>query len=287
MDVVGITGCEGYIGSALLPYLEANGRRCIGLSHQQGDITEPDYIERALDGHTPSALIHLAGLTGVENSWKYPQEYYRVNVLGTQRVLDYCANNSVRLILVSSYLYRSAGLMPVAEGAQIEARNPYAHTKLLAEEVCVFYKEHMRVNAIIVRPFNVYGNQQKSDFLIPFLIEQAKTEGTNSVFVRDHLPVRDFLYIDDLLSALSCLIDYRGSQYIFNIGTGIGSSVKEAANLIIELWAPGKKLVSQEQQRRNEILSSVACIDLIRSETGWMPQYSLRQGLMAMFHSGR
>jgi nucleoside-diphosphate-sugar epimerase len=279
---IGITGCEGYLGSALQVYLAKAQKSFVGFSHKDGDITDVKSIERIFGDASVSTVIHLAGLTGVDQSWSSSAEFYRVNALGTQCVADFCLRHSARLILVSSYLYGGCQVGAVNEETPLEATNPYMHSKALAEEICKFYKTWMGLDVVIIRPSNVYGGNQKSTFLVPFLIDQAKGGETDCVIARDHRPVRDFIYLKDVLSGLCHVLDYHGDEYIFNLGTGKGYSVQEVATLIIELWGPGKRFVSLGDERKNEIDVSVMSIERVTSETGWVPQYSLRQGLMDM-----
>lgn len=280
---IGITGCEGYLGSALLDYLVKGGRDVVGLSHRDGDIADTRTIERVFGQTDVSTIVHLAGVTGVEKSWASAAEFFDVNVVGARCVAEHCVKRSVRLILVSSYLYGNCENVPADECAPLEATNPYTHSKLLAEEVCKFYKRYMGLDLVIARPANVYGGDQQDTFLVPFLIDQARDEETDRIVARDHKPVRDFIYIKDVMSGLCSLLDYEGDEYVFNLGTGVGHNVQEVATLITDLWGPGKRFVSRGDTRKNEVDISLMSIDRIVKETGWKPEYSLRQGLLDMY----
>ena len=130
-----VTGSDGYIGRHLVQSMENDGDTIFQLNHKDGDIADESLITDVLGDLQPSLVYHLAGITGVVESWKQPSEFYRVNVLGVQRVLEYCKNSGARLIFVSAYLYDGKIVGPVHEGHPISPMNPYAHSKFLGEEL--------------------------------------------------------------------------------------------------------------------------------------------------------
>ena len=279
-----VTGATGYLGSRLSRGLRDRDYEVIELSSEQGDIgsseNESDW-ERAILECSPEVVYHLAACVGVEASWRRPTKFYQTNVMGTQRVLELCRKTDARLIYVSAYLYDSDPAGPVSENSPLGAANPYSHSKLLAEELCKFYSDNHNLKCIILRPFNVYGGKQGTSFLIPRILEQIL--GPNDVIqVNDLSPVRDYVYIDDVVSALVAILEYKVQFDVFNVGTGVGWSVKEVIGLMQEIWATKKTVISHEARRLNEISRSIAAVDKIRDTLGWNAQVSLEQGLREM-----
>ena len=277
-----VTGCKGYIGQYLIGHLTELGGEVVGVSREDCDITNTSALAEIIEGIRPSTIYHLAGITGVEDSWQNPSEFYRVNVLGVQSVLESCRRSGARMVFVSAYLYDAKATHPVDEGSPIAPMNPYAHTKWLGEKICEFFYQHYGVGCIILRPFNVYGGRQSNDFLIPRLIEQVISD-SRTILVKDYAPVRDYLYINDLVSALVEILKYEVDFGVFNVGTGVGHSVKEVGELIQKIWGTQKNFVSLDSPRQNEISVSIANIDKINKELGWQPVYSLEAGLKEMF----
>ena len=277
-----VTGCKGYIGQYLIRHLTELGREVIGVGREDCDITNTSALTEIVESIRPSTIYHLAGITGVEDSWRNPSEFYRVNVLGVQSVLESCRRSRARMVFVSGYLYDAKANPPVDEGSPIGPMNPYAHSKWLGENICEFFYQHYGVPCIIMRPFNVYGGQQSNDFLIPRLIEQVISD-SRTIIAKDYAPVRDYLYINDLISAMVEVLKYEVDFGVFNVGTGVGHSVKEVGELIQNIWGTSKTFVSLDSPRQNEISVSIANINKIKRELDWQPVYSLETGLREMF----
>jgi len=281
-----VTGCKGYIGQYLVTHFVNLGLNVVGLSRKDCEITDSSTLLGLVGEIQPSTVYHLAGLTGVEESWRNPSKFYQVNVLGVQSVLESCRKVGARMVFLSGYLYDGEAKSPVQEESPITAMNPYAHTKWLGEKICEFFHKHYGVACIITRPFNVYGGPQSNKFLIPKLIEQAVSH-SEIITVKDDAPIRDYLYIRDLISALETILDYEPEFGVFNIGTGIGHSVSEVTDMIQKIWGVKKELVSLDCPRENEISVSIADIGRIKTMLGWQPSYSLESGLREMFDNSR
>src|SRR5258708_22137375 len=83
-------------------------------------------------------VYHLAGKTFIPDSWKDPDSFYRANLIGTLNVLEYCRKTGSPLTYVSAYLYGLPKSLPINETATPQPDNPYAHSKFLAEELCLY-----------------------------------------------------------------------------------------------------------------------------------------------------
>jgi nucleoside-diphosphate-sugar epimerase len=227
---------------------------------------------------TPAAhVVHLAAASFVPASWQDPAGFYEVNVQGTVRVLEYCRRHGAALTFISSYVYGQPQYLPVDEAHPVSPANPYAHTKLLGEEVCRFYQEKFGVPVCIVRPFNIYGPGQKPPMLIPFLVEQCLDPAQPVISVADSRPRRDYVYVDDLveLLALSCRVPVRG---VFNAASGVSVSIPEIA-AILSKWAGPREIHSRGEERPGEVLDLHGDSRKAAAELGWRPQTTLEEGL--------
>ena len=223
-------------------------------------------------------MFHLAAKTFVPASWQSPASFYEVNVMGTINVLEYCRKHSTPLTFVSSYVYGQPDYLPITESHPLRAVNPYAHSKLLAEDVCGFYTRNFQVPVTIIRPFNLYGPGQADQFLIPTLIRQALSPDHPAIVVNDTAPRRDYIYITDLID-LFLASAAKPNPGIYNAGSGCSYSIADIVNLINELLPVAKPLESRGDLRTNEIPDVVADVARARAAFGWMPQVNFRDGI--------
>jgi nucleoside-diphosphate-sugar epimerase len=266
-----VTGATGFVGRRLVRALEGRGESVLGRSMADGDIA------RGLAADEPvSHVIHLAGRTFVPDSWASPPDFYDTNALGTARVAEFCRQRAARMTLVSSYVYGRPQQLPIPEDHPIEPFNPYAHSKILAEQVASYYSQAFGVMVTIVRPFNLYGAGQDRRFLIPTLVEQIKGGGS-VVEVADLRPRRDFLYVDDFVELLVATLEGPGG--IFNAGSGRSYGVEEIINLISRAAGVRKRVVTRDERRRDEVLDVVADIQKAERELGWRPRTPIEEGI--------
>jgi nucleoside-diphosphate-sugar epimerase len=223
-------------------------------------------------------VFHLAGKSFVPDSWKEPKAFYNINVSGTLNVLEFCRKSGATLTFMSSYIYGIPQHQPINEGHPAKPANPYGHSKLLAEELCLFYQENFKVKTTILRPFNIYGAFQDKHFLIPHIISQLADNSTVEIEVQDLAPKRDYLFLDDLIKAIIILFQQEKTG-IYNIGAGYSLSVEDILKSILKCSGIKKKYVSKNAVRKNEIPDVIADISKIKKETGWKPQFSFEQGI--------
>jgi nucleoside-diphosphate-sugar epimerase len=276
MSKVLVTGASGFIGLHLVPLLEARGHTVTAVGSDAGDIADP----RTWEAFPPAdAVVHLAGKSFVPESWTHPEQFFSSNVVGTVAALNYCKRHAARLVLLSSYLYGNPRSLPIAEDALLSANNPYALTKLMAEQAAGFYATFGGVRVAILRLFNVYGPGQSGKFLIPLIVEQAK--GGNKIHVQDLLPRRDYVYVGDVVRAIEAATCSAGPFGVYNIGSGRSYSVAEVIDVIQQIWNTRLPVSSADVRRDNEILETVADIAAARRDLGWAPEFTLADGLRA------
>lgn len=275
-DHVLVTGASGFVGRELLQALRQSGTHIQTHSSADGDIADCN-----LPFEGVSHVFHLAAKTFVPDSWKSPREFYKTNVLGCVNVLDLCRRSGASLTFLSSYVYGRPERLPISEDDPVRAFNPYAHTKILAEEVIRYYGTQFGVRWTIIRPFNLYGPGQKADFLIPALVQQAVDPASTDITVADERPRRDYIHVRDLVRLLlmSC---HSPSCTVLNAGAGRSYSIREIVNELTEITGREKRLRSLGQPRPDEVLDVVADASRARAQFGWSPAITMRAGLTEM-----
>lgn len=277
MRSVLITGSNGFIGRNLVKRLAFLGIPCIELNSSIGDVAIPETWENL---PASSVVVHLAAKTFVPASWGKPSSYMATNCMGTSNALEYCRRHQAKLVFLSSYMYGDPTSLPIPEDAPLQAKNPYALSKILAEQICNFYREHYEIDICVLRVFNVYGSGQNDSFLVQTIFNQALEK--KKIQVLDLRPRRDYVYIKDVVEAIICAINYRGDINTFNIGSGISYSVEELIAKIQLSLGTSLEVVSENNQRPGEIMETIADIGLANRHLNWRPHFSLDDGLLDM-----
>jgi nucleoside-diphosphate-sugar epimerase len=272
-ETILVTGAEGFIGMHLVTALTKFGYAVERHSHRDGDIANCNLLYS-----TVSHVFHLAAKTFVPESWRETRAFYETNVLGTINVLEFCRRRHASLTLISSYVYGAPRQLPVTEEHPLQAFNPYASSKVLAEEAARYYSEQFCIPVTIVRPFNIYGPGQAAHFLIPSLIRQVMSPECDHIRILDERPRRDYLFVDDFVMLLMALLDHRASD-TYNAGFGRSVGVSELIDTIQRL-APSQKPVScLGSERPEEILDVVADVQKVWRKLRWKPSTTLEAGL--------
>jgi nucleoside-diphosphate-sugar epimerase len=277
MKNVFVTGATGFIGQRLVGALKSAGYQVLELNN--GDIADPSTL-KPFESMAIDFVFHLAGRTFVPDAWREPADFQRVNVTGTLNVLELCRQRKIPLTYVSAYLYGIPHTLPVRETDELAPNNPYAFSKLMAESICKFYAEYFDVSLTIIRPFNIFGAGQKAHFLIPEIITQVLAK--QPIKLKDLVPRRDYLYVDDLIEALMLTMNVGQGCHLYNIGYGSSKSVAEIVATIQSVAGTSLPVISENAPRENEIPDVYADINHARNELGWKPKHTFEQGIRNM-----
>lgn len=273
---IAITGSNGFIGKHLVNELVKNPFfEIIHINRSDNyDITDKKTLKKIPNF---DVLIHLAARVFVPSSYENPYDFYNTNVNGTLNMLELCRINNAKIIFMSSYIYGIPEYQPINEQHKINSFNPYSNTKIIGEQLCQGYNMDYNLKTVILRPFNTYGIGQNNNFLIPLILEQAKT---GKIELKDPAPKRDMLYIKDLISAIIKSITYDETSFeIFNIGSGKSFSVLEIANIIKNEINQNIQISFNGEVRPTEINDTISDISKISKKLQWSPQYSLIDGI--------
>ena len=117
-------------------------------------------------------IVHLAAKSYVPKSFTEPGEFYKNNILSTINILEKARKDSAKVIFISTYVYGRPLYLPIDELHAISPLNPYTQTKVSCEELCKAYQRDFDVPVVVLRPFNIYGPKQTSNFFIPTIFSQ-------------------------------------------------------------------------------------------------------------------
>ena len=254
-----------------------------------GDVRAPEDIRKALD--KVDSIIHLAAIIDTEYSVNNPREVNDVNVSGTLNLLHECATlKKKRFIFTSSTaVYGDVGDAPISEETIPRPISPYGVSKLAAEEYCNTYSRTFGLETVSLRLFNVYGQGQGMNQyagVITKFVEQV-SGGSEPIIFGDGEQTRDFVHVSDVVAAHVLALEKQsvGSSPI-NIGTGIPTSIRDLADLILDI--SGSHLRPKfAPPRLGDIKHNLANNEEASRILGFSPVMTLREGLQDLVDSNR
>jgi len=277
-----VTGASGFVGNHLAAELKRIGADVVPLDKQeQNPVDIRDWQSVIAFGEKLGNIdmaYHLAALMFVPYSFENPREIYEINVLGTLNILELCRLHNVKkLVFASSYVYGNPQYLPIDEAHPLNPASPYARSKVTGEDLCKAYHDDYGLNCIILRPFNIYGEGQNDNFLIPQILKQLPG---GKIELMDPEPKRDFLYVGDAVEAYVKAGEYDKSSFeIFNIGSGESYSVDAVVTQIVEAWGRAVEVSYKYQRRKNEIMDVVANTKKAQGKLGWEPKVAIEGGI--------
>jgi UDP-glucose 4-epimerase len=293
-----VTGAGGFLGNAVLRHgarLGCELRAHLGPPGYEGlatgldidtvhaDIADADALGSLAAG--VAAVIHMAGPAAVAASFDGAAEYLRAHVLGTETVVRLCRTFGIaRLVYVSSAeVYGTPARSPVAEDAPLRPRSPYGAAKAGAESVVGAAVRADGLDAVVLRPFSIYGPGMRSDSVMGTIVAQALAGDEIQLF--DTAPIRDFCLVDDVADAVwrACLARSPATPpRTYNIGSGRGTSIAELARAALEALGKRGRVVRRTGRDRPEVADVtelVADVAAARRDLDWEARTPLEAGL--------
>ena len=283
-----VTGGTGFIGSALVPELVAQGHRVAVLAHNAserlpsrpgavvpphellvGALDAPDQLKSAVESFQPDAVVHLAAIALVTHHDQ--AALYRVNTIGTEnllKVLIASAKPGLPVMLVST-----AGVY----GNQVEERlvetmvpmpaNHYAASKLAMEHIARQYADQLAIR--VVRPFNVIGVGQDKRFIVPKLVQHFARRAP-TIELGNLKPERDYLDVDETARLMTTLLERPLQGFdVVNLCSGTGTSVEALLESMAAITGHQIQVtVSPAFVRRNEVFRMIGDVTKLERLVG-------------------
>jgi nucleoside-diphosphate-sugar epimerase len=303
-----VTGGTGFIGSALVKGLLNSGAEVRSLDNDSrgaverlgnaqyaiervtGDVRDPDVVRKAVRGM--DCVCHFAYINGTEFFYSRPELVLEVATKGMLNVLDACVAEGVRELVLasSSEVYQTPPVIPTDETAPLtvpDVLNPrfsYGGGKIISELLAVNYGRKFFDRTLICRPHNVYGPDMGREHVLPQFVLRLKEcaerqprgvvdfaiQGTGQ-------ETRSFIYIDDFIRALLCVMERGDPLGLYHIGTDREISIADLARMVAAACGreirivPGQLLAGSTQRR---------CPDVNKlKRLGFEPAVSLEEGV--------
>ncbi|MBT4791720.1 MAG: SDR family NAD(P)-dependent oxidoreductase [Halobacteriovoraceae bacterium] len=303
MKSVLVTGADGFIGSHLVELLVNEGFQVKALALYNsfndwgwletidcldqvevvnGDVRDPFFckeITKDID-----IVFHLAALIAIPYSYVAPQSYVDTNINGTVNMCKASMENNVKRFIhtSTSETYGTAQYVPIDEAHPMQAQSPYSASKIAADAMAMSFYNSFDFPLVIARPFNTYGPRQSARAVIPTIITQIAS-GVKEIKLGDITPTRDFNYVKDTCRGfLELALAQKAIGKSVNIGSNFEISIADTLNIIKDIMKSDVKFISDDQRirpKKSEVHRLWCDNSLIKSLTGFEPQFSIEQGL--------
>jgi UDP-glucose 4-epimerase len=303
---VAVIGGAGFIGSNLVDELLTQGfevtvldnlsegkldnierwRGHAKLDFIRGDIRDREMVRRVCDHK--DWVFHLAAMSRIQPSITDPHLAFDENIMGTVNVLEGCRLGGVKRFIYSasssvcgdngSAIVESG--KPTPEDCPPDYKSPYALTKHFGETAAELYRKLYGLSTVSLRYFNVYGPRHLetgSYATVVAIFRKQLRDGQPLTVVGDGTQRRDFTFVGDVVRAnMLAAMNYQ-TNGTFNIGTGQNYSINEVAELV----APGHPITNLPE-RLGEYRATLADNTRARTELGWKPLVSFKEGLAVL-----
>ena len=288
-----VTGGAGFIGSYITKRLVEEEEQVVVIDNLntgkeknlesikdkidfvKGDILDKNLLEDItgnIDG-----VFHQAALASVQDSFSKPDEYYNVNVNGTENILELAKKNNFKVVYASSSsIYGNPKRIPIEESDEKNPINPYAKTKLEKEELAKIYSK-MGVKVIGLRYFNVFGKCQSKEYagVLKLFLERIRDKSPPKIN-GDGTQARDFVHVSDVVNSNIMSMNSDVNHAFFNVGTGTSITILDLAKTIIKSSGLNLEPVFGPALK-GDVQKTTANIDLIKEKIGWKPTVVLEE----------
>ncbi len=282
-----VTGASGFIGSALVRYLCANGWDVVSVDrkpsadgNQPGrlaDVAQEGALAGLLDAHT--VIFHMAASADVAASVANPRHDFDNTFRGVFEVLEAARHAGSRVVFPSTAsIFDASNALPLSERAFPRPTSPYAAGKLGGEAYCHAYHRSYGVDVRIARLFSVYGVGMFR-FAIHDIVRKIQQDHEDLAILGDGMQVRDYLFIDDAVRGLTMVATEGASGEEYNVASGEPVRLLDLARLIGELMGyPHIRIKPTGRSFPGDTARWYADISKVRG-LGFEPGVDLRTGL--------
>jgi UDP-glucose 4-epimerase len=298
-----VTGGAGFIGSHIVDRYILNGHDVVIVDNLstllnkningEAKFYRLDITDRKLKDvfkkEKPQIVSHHAAQIDIRKSVSDPVFDAEVNIVGSLNVLQSCVEIGAKKVIFASSggaVYGDPEYMPVDEAHAAQPLSPYGVAKFTIENYLIAMRSYLgKLDYTILRYGNVFGPRQnllgEAGVCSIFLGRMKNNE--NCMLYGYGKPIRDYVYVGDVAEA-NLLALTKGSGKIYNIGTGIGSTVSDVFKILKGLTAYNKKPLLKSL-RAGELQKIYLDYSKAKKELGWIPKVFLKEGLQKLVES--
>lgn len=305
MQRILITGAAGFIGSSVADALLARGDTVIGVDNfndyydpavkrrnladalrqdafslHEVDICDEAPLRAVFEQARPDVVLHLAARAGVRPSLADPNLYHRVNVIGSQHILDACRDfePSHLVFASSSSVYGGSTEIPFKETDPVRGPvSPYAASKRMNELQAHVYHHVYGLKVTMLRFFTVYGPRQRPDMAI-HKFTGLISRGEPVPMFGDGSALRDFTYIDDIVQGVVACIDTPLPYDILNLGESQTIALRDLIDVVARhVGKPA--IIEQHPWNPADVKVTYADISHAKAQVGYDPRTSVEEGV--------
>ena len=293
-----VTGGAGFVGNNIARLLISKGYSVVVIDNlhtgkidnlegvfekiefYQTDIRNYDEMEKILE--TVDGIFHEAALTIVQESFDKREEYFDVNVKGTENIFKIAKKFKKKVVYASSSsIYGDSKQIPIKENSDRNPINPYGQTKLEDEFLAEKYANR-GLDVIGLRYFNIFGKGQTGSYagvITQFM--RKLNEQKPPIIYGDGTQIRDFIHVSDIAEAnLSAMLSKTNSGF-FNVGTGVGTKIKDLAKIMIKIFNE-KFEPNYHDSLKGDVKISQADISKSQDLLNWKYSIGIEEGLEKM-----
>ena len=294
-----VTGGAGFIGSETVKQLLNQGALVTvfdnfssGKMHYlpkqnnklniiKGDITNELAVTKATKNQ--EAIIHLAALPFIPDSFYYPVDFFKVNTIGSMHVFWSAVKSKTVETVVNistSEVYGSAQYTPMDENHPTSPYSTYAVSKLAADRAAFTLHKENGFPSIVIRPFNTYGPRFTEPYIVPEIISQL-LRGNKELNLGNTNSTRDFTFVSDTASAiLKAIQGKKAVGEIINIGSANEIRIGDLVTKLSKIMKVKTRIKRDESRLRPYDVNRLVCNSTKAQKLlNWRPKVSIDNGL--------
>lgn len=294
-----VTGAGGFVGRHAVREFRTHGHEPVAfdagygtpmqdvVETLQGDLRDPDAVDRAVVASRPDACLHLGGISFVPAGQSDPAVMMAVNVAGTVHVLDAVVRHAAAarvLVISSSHAYGSkARVRPMTEDEPLMPESIYGMSKAAADLTTLNYARERGIHAMTARPNNHTGPGQSPRFVVPSFAEQVRAVASGAVPGPVHVgnleSERDITDVRDVVRAYRLLLEKGQAGQAYNISSHQSVSVGRVLETLFRLAGVKAEIEVDPARVRPTDRSPLLDTSRLFSHTGWKPEIALETTL--------
>lgn len=296
-----VTGAQGFVGRYLVQALLRHEHEVVTAGHRCAydiDLTDKLAVFRCMKEVRPDAVVHLAAVSNVPYAWEHPAQAVEVNVSASIYLLEAFAQMQPQgtfLFVGSSDAYgltAKAG-RPLVETDLCQPQNPYAISKLCAEQMMLQLGHRLGVRVLATRSFNHFGPGQAKGFVVSDFASQiaAVERGEQEPVLRvgDLSAARDFTFVTDVVAAYVALLEGAdAAPGVYNVCSGQAWRIRSVLDGLLAASHASVEVVENPAKfRPAEVPCFVGSAAKLQAATGWQPQVRFAGGLAEVLEDWR